>query len=257
MLFSRSLCAAVCVCASALLAACGGGSGGSDSPGPDTGAGTGAGSGGSAPNPTPAPATASFKAFGQLDPASAMDAPTPVSNVPVNASGMVDGAFFIGTLAVTLTPASDGGYTVSNSVYHTVLTRAGLIELCNASGPNDGTQGLKSRYVLLPGTAAAVAVTALQGRSFKLYEDCAQTPRSTAFFQADGTVLEREAGGASETVSAAEVAATFGTSGFTSAEGTYIARAFRLANGKYAFVSHGLPGGARNARGYVEFFVEE
>ncbi|GAA6119234.1 hypothetical protein [Acidovorax sp. FG27] len=253
MQFPRSLCAAVVV--SALLAACGGGSGGSDSPGP--GPGTGTGSGGGAANPAPAPTTASFKAFGQLDPASAMDAPTLVGNVPVNAGGLVNGAFFIGTLAVTLTPTSDGGYTVSNSVYNTVLTRAGLIELCNASGLGDGTNGLKSRYVLLPGTANAVAVTALKGRSFKLYEDCAQTPRSTALFQADGTVLEREAGGASETISAAEVAATFGTTGFTTTEGTSIARAFQLASGKYAFVSHGLPGGAGNARGYVEFFVEE
>jgi len=257
MQFPRSLCAAVFV--SALLAACGGGSGGSDSPGPDAGTGSGGGAANPAPTPAPAPAPApaSFKAFGQLDPASAMDAPTVVGNVPVNAGGMVNGAFFIGTLAVTLTPTSDGGYTVSNSVYNTVLTRAGLIELCNASGPNDGTNGLKSRYVLLPGTANAVAVSALKGRSFKLYEDCAQTPRSTALFQADGTVLEREAGGASATISAAEVAATFGTTGFTSAEGTYIARAFQLASGKYAFVSHGLPGGAGNARGYVEFFVEE
>ena len=244
MQFSPSLCSAVC--AAFLLAACGGGSGDNNG----NNGNTGNGGGGST-------ATVGFKAYGQLDPASAMDAPTVVSNVPVNASGLVNGQFFIGTLAVTLTPTSDGGYNISNSVYNTVLTRSGLIELCNATGPNDGTNGLKSRYVLLPGTATSVAVTALKGRSFKLYEDCAQTPRSTALFQADGTVLEREAGGASETISSAEVAATFGTLGFTSTEGTYIARAFQLANGKYAFVSHGLPAGTTNARGYVEFFVEE
>lgn len=247
MQFSPSLCAAVC--ASVLLAACGGGSDGDDTSNSNTGNGTGSGSG--------TTTTASFKAYGQLDPVADIDVPTAVSNVPVNSSGLVNGAFTIGTLAVTLTPTSDGGYTVSNSVYNTVLTRSGLIELCNASGTNDGTNGLKGRYVLLPGTATSAAVTALKGKTFKLYEDCAQTARSTAVFQADGSVLEQETGGASATVSASEINATFGTTGFTDTEGTYVARAFQLANGKYAFISHGLPSGSTNARGYIEFFVEE
>jgi hypothetical protein len=165
--------------------------------------------------------------------------------------------FAVGTNRYTLINTTAGCTSGNPSAYTCNQQLEGqALSICVKGAQTGNTNFFKGKHVLASAASVQVPVSELAGKSFTSIEDCVAN-NDTFTFNADGTAQPPN----SPVLSAANLANTFGTSGYTSPDGskTTISRAYKVqANGgtQYFFIEEGKPA-TSSANTYVSLWKQK